>query len=684
MNKKIKHLLSLAVLFLVLVCAGAWWFVNGVRDQLWESAIRTVVESTHQEANALDSLLETDYKTLGEIWSALQKSQDPWGEMERWYRQVEPDVQLYVRGELTAQMDRRVTSMLELERQERGLLRTHINSATGLSVFNIFLGGALPDGREAVLVKEYRAREVADQFALSFYDDNGFSYLVDRSGAIMARPWHKDGNKTLHSLFDLIPQEGNDPEMVQLFQDSIWRRKTGWTKFDHHGTRLVFCYEPLWDEGEWLLVSVIPEQVLTAQGASILKKTLLFSGATTAMVLILVMTYFASKMKVNARHTQELQGALDAADRANEVKGRFLMDMSHDIRTPLNAILGMTAVARQNSGNQEKVEDALGKIEGSGVHLLSVVSDVLDMSQIEQGKLILREEPIHLPRFFQETVELVRPKAVEAGLTLECAPVQLEEETVLGDKQRLRQVLLNVMGNAVKYTPAGGHVSVELTQGEEKRYRFRCADTGIGMEKEFQERVFLPFERARNTTASKIPGTGVGLTITKKLLDLMDGKIGVESALGKGSVFTVELPLAPAPEGDAALEEADYPGRRVLLVEDNALNLEIMEELLQLTGVEIETAADGSEAVEKLQSAPEGYYDLIFMDIQMPVMDGYEATRRIRAMERADVQRLPIYAVSANALAEDVKNSMDAGMDGHIPKPVEMAAIEKVMRRCFG
>jgi len=164
----------------------------------------------------------------------------------------------------------------------------------------------------------------------------------------------------------------------------------------------------------------------------------------------------------------------------------------------------------------------------------------------------------------------------------------------------------------------------------------------------------------------------------------MDGKIGVESALGKGSVFTVELPLAPAPEGDAALEEADYPGRRVLLVEDNALNLEIMEELLQLTGVEIETAADGSEAVEKLQSAPEGYYDLIFMDIQMPVMDGYEATRRIRAMERADVQRLPIYAVSANALAEDVKNSMDAGMDGHIPKPVEMAAIEKVMRRCFG
>lgn len=684
MKKKLKRLPVLAFVCLVLVCAGAWCFVHGVSDQLWESALRTVVESTHQEANALDSLLETDYQTLEQLWGALQASQQPWEEMERWYRRVEPDVQLYIRGVLTPQMDRRVTSMLEVTGQDRGLLQTHINSATGLTVFNIFLGGVLPDGREAALVKEYRAKEVAEQFALSFYDDSGFSYLVDRRGVIMARPWHKNSNKTMHSLFDLIPQEGSDPEMVRQFQDSIWDLKTGWAKFGRQDSGMVFCYEPLWKEGEWMLVSVIPEGVLTAQGDSILKETLLFSGVLTAVILVLVVTYFASKIRESTRHTRELQAALNAADQANESKARFLMDMSHDIRTPLNAILGMTAVARQNSGSREKVEDALGKIEGAGIHLLSVVSDVLDMSQIEQGRLILREEPVDLPKFFRETVELMRPKAQEAGLVLECAPVRLREETVLGDKQRLRQVLLNVIGNAVKYTPAGGRVSLELTQGEGEWYRFRCADTGIGMEKEFQERVFLPFERARNTTDSKIPGTGVGLTITKKLLDLMEGAIQVESALGEGSVFTVELPLAPVSEGDGARDEAEYPGRRVLVVEDNALNLEILEELLQCTGVEIETAADGREAVEKVQSVPEGYYDLIFMDIQMPVMDGYEATRRIRSMEREDVRRMPIYAVSANALAEDVRHSLEAGMDGHIPKPVELAAIEKVLRQCFG
>lgn len=684
MKKKLKRLPVFAFVCLVLVCAGAWWFVEGVSDQLWESALRTVVESTHQEANALDSLLETDYQTLEQLWGALQASQQPWEEMERWYRRVEPDVQLYVRGVLTPQMDRRVTSMLEVTGQDRGLLQTHINSATGLTVFNIFLGGVLPDGREAALVKEYRAKEVAEQFALRFYDDSGFSYLVDRRGVIMARPWHKNSNKTMHSLFDLIPQEGSDPEMVRQFQDSIWDLKTGWAKFGRQDSGMVFCYEPLWKEGEWMLVSVIPEGVLTAQGDSILKETLLFSGVLTAVILVLVVIYFASKIRESTRHTQELQTALNAADQANESKARFLMDMSHDIRTPLNAILGMTAVARQNSGSREKVEDALGKIEGAGIHLLSVVSDVLDMSQIEQGRLILREEPVDLPKFFRETVELMRPKAQEAGLALECAPVRLREETVLGDKQRLRQVLLNVIGNAVKYTPAGGRVSLELTQGEGEWYRFRCADTGIGMEKEFQERVFLPFERARNTTDSKIPGTGVGLTITKKLLDLMEGIIQVESTLGEGSVFTVELPLAPASEGDGAREAAEYPGRRVLVVEDNALNLEILEELLQSTGVEIETAADGREAVEKVQSVPEGYYDLIFMDIQMPVMDGYEATRRIRSMEREDVRRMPIYAVSANALAEDVRHSLEAGMDGHLPKPVELAAIEKVLRQCFG
>lgn len=511
----------------------------------------------------------------------------------------------------------------------------------------------------------------------------------------MVHPNHRNSNKTVFNIFDMVSgQEDNELQAIETFQASVFQLKTGWAKFLYNEEGIVLCYEALGAFSDWLLISIVPEHVLTDQTTGILKKTLAFSGAVVGIILILLLVFYGVKMQENKEHTEELQNALNTADTANRAKGRFMMDMSHDIRTPLNAIIGMTAIAQANLSDPERIEDCLKKIDTSGTHLLSLVNDVLDLSQIDQGKLILKEEHIRLPQLFEETVKLMKRKAQENNLTLELTSVQLMDKVVTGDPLRMQQILFNIISNAIKYTPSGGHISLELTQLEKTSggrvlYRFRCADTGIGMEPEFLERLFLPFERARNTTESKIAGTGVGLAITKALVEVMEGSISAESTLGKGSIFTVDLPLqihqeAPEPKSNVkalAEEEQSYGDKRVLLVEDNELNMEILAELLDIIGVQMEKAVDGWEAVQMVQENPD-HYDLIFMDIQMPVMDGYEATRRIRSME-GSVRNIPIYAVSANALAEDVKNALDSGMNGHIAKPVELESIEKVLMKCF-
>ncbi len=685
--------LLLLVLLMAVLSAGVYAFIAGVSNQLWQASLRTIIESTHQGASALNVQFVQDFKGLQQIWRQLaQAAPEELAETLDWYQAVDSDIQLYQDGrQPDANLDTAAADFLTSlsGQQPYGLIPSHISSLTGENVFNMFVQGQLADGGQAYLVKEYRTREIDSQFTLSFYDQNGFSYLVDQSGRIMVRPEHRNSNKTVYNLFDMVAGPNNDPQVLAQFKQSVQQLNTGWAKFNYNGSGLVFCYEPLQLAAGWLLVSVVPEPVIAAHTNSILQKTLIFSGALLALVLLIVAVFYAVKMHENALHTNELQQALKDADNANKAKGRFLMDMSHDIRTPLNAIIGMTALARQNVTNPEKLQDCLRKIEISGLQLVSMVSDVLDMSQIEQGRLLLRQEPCRLDKLFAETVELMQPKAQEAGLQLEVAPVQLANPQGLGDGLRVRQVLLNIIDNAVKYTPAGGKVRLALTQPEPPQdgwaiYHFCCQDTGIGMDAEFQQRMFMPFERARNTTDSKIVGTGVGLPISKSLLEAMGGHIEVESQPGRGTTIRLSFPLLLTQGEPQPAEAMTFADKRVLLVEDNELNMEIMEELLGIFEVQIAKAEDGQQAVDLVQASPNGYFDLVLMDIQMPVLDGYQATQQIRALPRADVQTLPIYAVSANALAEDVQNSLASGMNGHIAKPVDLAELEKVLRHCLG
>ncbi len=521
---------------------------------------------------------------------------------------------------------------------------------------------------------------------------------------------------------------------------------------------------------------------------------------------------------------EDLEEALRAAEAANQAKSRFLSSMSHDIRTPMNAIMGMTSIGLSHIDEKARVQDCLSKIQTASAHLMSLVNDVLDMSRIDSGRLTLSEEPFSLADLVHDIAVIVLPQARQKNQELQIEIGRIEEEVLLGDELRLRQILVNIIGNAVKYTQEGGAIQVGLTArraAEEGpvELAFSCRDNGIGMSPAFLEKIFIPFERVRSAAVSKIEGTGLGMSIVKSLVDRMGGRITVESREGEGSCFRVELSLPAAPrsrgrltlpegavvlvaesgeerarrigeclaEGgltpvrtrtgmasvtwltEAQYEErlpcalllgqeledmpvlemaahvrqlagrefpivlvseddwaqieyratragvsafvpcplfssrlletlselmggdrgdqsaggelnADYSGSRVLLVEDNELNQEIAVELLGLTGVQVEVAGDGAQAVDMFAAAPADYYDLIFMDVQMPVMNGYEATRRIRQMDREDAGRVWIVAMTANAFVEDVRLSREAGMNEHVSKPVDLERLQEILR----
>lgn len=1107
-NKKgtgsIKKKIALAALFVgAVLCVLTLLFIRTVQNQLWEQSIQTIMESTGQGCNTLKIQLQDDFEAMGAV---AQKLKDmPAGQEEDLaslidsYTRVETGIRLYLDDGRClppgAQIDEMASQALQERREDNGIIDPHISSVTGINVFNLYIKIQMRDGTRGSLVKEYEVESIVDTFSLSFYNGEGFSYVVNQQGEVLIRPPHPNSNKTVKNLFDMLPESENSPDRVAQFRQSLADSQTGWAVFDYQREEMVFCYIPLGMQSDWYLISIIPKDVVSAQTNEILARSLFLIGSVILGIVLLVAFYLrdanrtnrklrsqaqyiehlynavpegialisveepyqflqlnekglrllgypqeaandapkgkylqdviydqdyeetaklfhsaaagdqkrlfenrvvradgsvfwaagviekmldengqtviiaafhditeeklakveAEKKKLQERITlvgaisnaypiiislnltqdllsfiyvqqglmirlgeqrtyselfeqmiptvhpdsleefrsrfapesllrtlgqeknevfieirqmltdnqyhwtstqiiyvdnpysddklailisrrvdeqrheeeqrrQALQSALDNAKAASEAKSRFLSNMSHDIRTPMNAIVGMAAIASAHLNDQERVRSCLKKIGLSSQHLLSLINDVLDMSKIESGKLTVREEPFNLAELVADTVELVRSQADAARITMDVYLETLAQEQVIGDPLRIRQVFLNILSNAVKYTLAGGRVQVELRQEKSarrgyQRYVFRCADTGIGMSEEFLQKLFQPFERAQDSTNSKITGTGLGMAITKNLVDLMNGQIQVESTLGAGSVFTVALVLRPqdaeneevpeewagvrslivdddlqscenavellrdmglraqfVTEGASAvrsftqaqktedpfrlvivdwqmpgmdgvevvrrirtvagaeipviilsaydwseienearqagvtaflskpfyrskicylLEElsgeksshihsadcgqADYADKRILLVEDNEMNREIAQTLLEEMGVQVEEACDGKEAVEKVTGSEEEYYDLILMDIQMPRMNGYEATRAIRSLNRQDAGSIPIVAMTANAFEEDIQAALSAGMNEHFAKPVDVHVLEQIL-----
>ncbi len=547
---------------------------------------------------------------------------------------------------------------------------------------------------------------------------------------------------------------------------------------------------------------------------------------TPVQVLVAIQDVTALKEKERESRLA-LQNAFEAAEQANHAKSEFLSRMSHDIRTPMNAIMGMTTVAAMHIDDKERVVDCLGKITVSSRHLLALINDVLDMSKIESGKVTLTEEEFSLSEMVDSLLTIINPQVNARKQNLKINISNVRHEDVVGDTLRLRQVFVNIIGNAVKFTPEGGEISIGIVEKESHIagrgfYEFVIADNGIGMEEEFIQDIFEPFARSKNSDSKQIEGTGLGMPIARNIVRMMNGDIKVESALGKGSTFTVQLYLQlqdleeeraeslvdlrvlvaddeqdacesaceilnsigmaaswvlngddairevvlahedkndfaavildwkmPGRSGvetareirrqvgeqvpiiilsaydwseieqeareagvnafiekplfrsrmlyvlkavvghDAKEEETEidhfrkkqYISRRILLVEDNEINREIAKELLETIGIEVEMAFDGQQAVDRLRETPEEYYDLIFMDIQMPVKNGYETAREIRAMGREDLREIPIVAMTADAFSDDIQKAKEAGMDGHVAKPVEIAKLSAALEK---
>ena len=378
-----------------------------------------------------------------------------------------------------------------------------------------------------------------------------------------------------------------------------------------------------------------------------------------------------------------LETALRQANRANKAKSVFLSNMSHDIRTPMNAIVGFTSLALSHLDDRGLVEGYLQKIMSSGDHLLSLINDVLDMSRIESGKMTLDEQPCGLSEMLGGLCSMIRPDVMKKQMELVTDTESVRHDDIICDRLRLNQVLLNLLSNAVKYTREGGRITfraAELPSPNEgcAVFEFTVSDNGMGMSEEFVKHIFEPFERERNTTLSGIQGTGLGMAITKNIVEMMNGTIDVKSAPGEGTEVTVRiefrLPESGSPIKEETPQKEERPALtyRILLAEDNELNREIAVTMLTESGFEVDVAENGQEAVDMLCASEPGYYGVILMDIQMPVMNGYEATRRIRALENEELARIPILAITANAFEEDRKEALKCGMNGHLAKPIDI------------
>ena len=386
--------------------------------------------------------------------------------------------------------------------------------------------------------------------------------------------------------------------------------------------------------------------------------------------------------------------ALQTAENANKAKTDFLSNMSHDIRTPMNAIIGITSLIRHDAGNKAKVIEYADKIDISSQHLLGIINDVLDMSKIEAGKTVFKYSDFSILDLMQELDTIFHTQIYEKQQTLTIIKENIQHEWVNGDQVHLMQIFSNLLSNAVKYTQEGGEIQFFVEECETKssvyaKYRFLVSDNGMGMSADFKETIFDPFTRAESSVTNKVQGTGLGMAITKNLVEAMGGTIDVDSELGQGSCFEVLMDLKIAEDRTVALaaqEETDeqdgniLQGMKFLCAEDNELNAEILIELLKIEGAECTICENGEEILEAFEQSAPGDYDMILMDVQMPVMNGYDATKAIRRSSHEVAKKIPIIAMSANAFSEDVQHSLAAGMNAHISKPVEMKVLEKTIR----
>lgn len=837
---KIKQKLNIFILVIMsaaVILIGGAYYISSVQNALWNKSVTDILEVTTQGGHALDTYIEKDREMLH--WLATELSVED----SRDEKTLESIIGLSGAGGASYFCVNLDTGMVYAEMAEggakleqdqlelllamegAGVREPFLEGRTGVWTLGYYEEFKWSDGARGIVHNTKPLSEISERFSLSFYDDTGFSYVVNRDGDILIRSRNRNSNRTFRNLFDIIDLQGNNAQEVKGFEDALKQGMKGVARFNYQKEDYVFCYVPMKNAQDWYIVSIIPNRVIMEQTDRIVQNSRLFLGLLLVSALLFGAFAIVYRNYTN-RAFQAEEEARKAAESANQAKSRFLSNMSHDIRTPMNAIIGMTEIAAAHLDDKDRLRDSLEKIRISGRLLVGLINDILDMSKIESGKMTLSNRDFSMAEFLINVVNIIYPMSCDKDQTFRFRVHGLRHEMICSDSLRLNQILINLLSNALKFTPRGGTINVDVTElPSDKagctRFRFRVADTGIGMKQDFIENLFTAFTRERDHRVEKIEGSGLGMAITKMIVDMMEGKISVESESGNGTTFTVDLELALAkdeaqdgplppvrvliagsdkeacgsaagmlkdmgaaadtamdgacaadmiynarregkPYGMAILDwdteaaggadtvrmikermgadapvlcaasygwsnieadamaagadgfvqkpffrstlyssimqyvfrarsgtneqanTADLSGRRILLVEDNEINQEIAADILTMSGAAVDTACNGREGVEAFAGSEPGYYDLILMDIQMPVMNGYEAARYIRSMERPDAETIPIFAMTADAFAEDIEEAEHSGMNGHLAKPLDIPAMMREIGRYIG
>ena len=555
------------------------------------------------------------------------------------------------------------------------------------------------------LYAEYIYDTIDQSLPNGFYNKQASLYIMDaKSQRFVLKPKGMGQRSAGHLNLNDFYRANNiqDPEIRQEVEDCL---SAGRDLLFYHDIREVNALNYMWavNGGSIFLVGYVPVESIQQEGRTVNQHIMIVVCSLLAAFFLCIGLYYINwrqqeKLRREQEaerklHSQQLAQALRAAQIASESKTTFLSNMSHDIRTPMNAVLGFTTLLAKDADNPDKVREYTRKIMASGQHLLSLINDILDVSKIESGKVVLNLEKFSLRDVITSVDTIIQPmaKAKEQEFHLEVTGIG--HECLVGDETRINQILINLLSNAVKYTPEGGSIWLRIIglkqrSSQYEHIRIEVEDNGYGMTQEYLKTIFDAFTRAENSTTNKVQGTGLGMAITKSMVELMGGSIEVFSEVDQGSLFRVELELRfseeqPREKGDAGPEEdISLEGMRFLAAEDNEINAEILSELFSLEGASCEVMPNGQLAVERFCQSEPGEFDAILMDVQMPVMNGHQAARAIRALEREDAGTIPIIAMTANAFVEDEKAALEAGMDAHVPKPLDMELLKKTVRQC--
>ncbi len=843
-------LVALIVLCLGGIFLGGMYYLRFLEDSLEKNAAQNVMDDTLQQRNAFDDFFLSDQDRLHSYADFLSSRQhvssDDLQQVLNLFRGLDAEclVLCLDEGWACGSMHRETLRLEDAQLEEyaalpeRGILENFAGLFSGAPQFCYYERFTFPGGHQGIIQKAYDRSKILEAFTLSLYDGQGFGYVLDAQGDILLRSVQMPESRSYGNIFDALRDTHSNEGDIDRLAEAFQQNDTGSIAFNGDGGEYLYTYAPLHCVSDWMLLSIVPAEAIQAETNALMGRTQIVLAIFVSIFIICLLFFLFAWRSQRTMRQRELEAAaqqkkmqeslaeaLRMAQAANEAKTAFLSNVSHDIRTPMNAIIGFLALMKTDVDNPEVILDYVGRIEAASQHLLGLINDVLDMNKIESGSTSLSISEMDMATVIEEINTIIRPQAKEKHQSFDIFAPHMKHEHLIGDKMRINQVLINLLSNAVKYTPEGGAIQLRVEEMSQvvdhySRVRFTVSDNGLGMSEDYQKVLFDPFTREKTKTVHEIQGTGLGMAITKSLVDLMGGTIRVESTPGEGSTFLVELELriqdveddagfwdehkvkrmivadddeevcrgvrslmeavgvqvdyatggaeairmmrenreagrpydlilldwqmpdldgletarlirrnypdkipillltaydwgdieqeamevgvshfmpkpffmstfkeairrvmGSGPRRDAPAGEGSLQGRHFLVVDDIEVNRIILVKILGSLGASCDTASNGQEAVERFgQSAP-GTFDLILMDVQMPVMGGYDATRAIRAGDHPDAASIPIIAMTANAFVDDVRDAMEAGMDAHIAKPVQLDKLKATIRQ---